>query len=110
MEVEMGNNPSFTGLHLERCCERTIKNINETLNMARVMGKLFPGCVFIAMFGNPLVTTYNIVNTDWAKLVKATKSIPSPYKRTCSNYCQIEAMEHSGQLSRFWETMNRAFI
>lgn len=81
-----------------------IEEIRRVSKAWNTLSKILPGSVMLTIFaGNkPLVSAYNISQTDFETLAKAMKSLPAIQRKVIRDIAIMQALERGGKEGKFW--------
>jgi len=107
----MSQRPSISGLKLQPCCVKALKEIDEKTRAAHQLRIVLGASPFAIMFGaNPADALFTILSTDWDGLGRATKAISPILRNRCQTIAGLHSLDHrGGELNRFWVAMADSF-
>ena len=90
---------------LQPCCKRSLKQIRDKKEIARVLSAALAASPFVLlMSGSPPSGLITVSSTDWSLLARAIKGIPAIAKERCQTIAGFEAIKHpGGPLHMFWQ-------
>lgn len=110
--------PSIDGLLFEKCCNKTLEDIESILKTNGLLHIVIPIAVFGTILvshtrgGSGLATAVAIKNTDFVAFGLALKGLGQVTAREIRKLCAYEhLMRHSGgKLHEFWRAMDDVFL
>lgn len=82
-----------------------IEDIRRVIKSWGLLSKIIPGGVMLTIFaGNkPLVSAYNISQTDFELIAKSLDALPVIQRKIIEDIAIMQALERTGKEAKFWK-------
>ena len=95
---------SIDDVNFTRSSIDAIDDIRRVTKAWDTLSTLIPSGVMLTIFvGNkPIVSAYNISQTDFLSLAKAIQSLPAIQRKVIKDIASMQALERTGKEAKFW--------